>query len=252
MTDLGDESRDRRRTAQGGAAAPDAVRQAWDMTSAPSPADDAAARDTGERLAAWLEELGLVAALREAGLPTMTRDCHGHAVWTDPRTGARLSAEQLDDLDRQLHTEGSEPQHAVPVPLLQIAQRARVRQQLLAGEWFTYETLAERRGASIDATRFSIHKAASRHQLLILTEGERVLVPGFQLDAAGEVRPELLAVLEPLLAARMDPWTAWGWLTRPAALLGGLVPEQAVTDPEEAPLVRHAAVRLAEKVRAGS
>ncbi|WP_166389784.1 hypothetical protein [Nocardioides ochotonae] len=222
------------------------------MTSAPSPADAAAALETGERLAAWLEELGLVAALREAGLPTMTRDCHGRAVWTDPRTGAQLSAEQLADLDRQLHAEGTEPQHAVPVPLLQLAQRARVRQELLATEWFTYETLAARRGSSVDAARFSIHKAASRQQLLVLTEGERVLVPGFQLDAEGQVRPELLPVLEPLLAARMDPWSAWGWLTRPAALLGGLVPERAAADPDEAPLVRHAALRLAEKVTAGS
>ncbi|NPC96489.1 hypothetical protein [Nocardioides sp. zg-DK7169] len=223
------------------------------MTSAPSPAPDAAApADTGERLAAWLEELGLVEALRGAGLPTMTRDCHGRAVWTDPRTGAQLSAEQLADLDRQLHSEGSEPEHAVPVPLLQLAQRARVRGQLLASRWFTYESLAEQRGSSVDAARFSIHKAASQHRLLILTEAERVLVPAFQLDAEGQVRPELLPVLEPLLAARMDPWTAWGWLTRPAALLGGLVPEQAAADPDEAPLVLHAAVRLAEKVTAGS
>lgn len=222
------------------------------MTSLPPTTDDAAARETGERLASWLEELGLVAALKAAGLPTVVRDCHGRAVWTDQRTGAALSAEQLRDLDRQLHAEGSEPQHAVPVPLLQIAQRARVRQQLLASPWFTYETLAALRGSSVDAARFSIHKAASRHQLLIVTEGERVLVPGFQLDAAGAPRPELLPVLEPLLAARMDPWNAWGWLTRPAALLGGLVPERAVADPEEAPLVRHAAVRLAERATAGS
>ena len=47
----------------------------------------------------------------------------------------------------------------------------------------------------------------------------------------------------------MDPWRAWAWLTEPAALLGGLVPEQAAADPDDADLARHAAVRLAEKVR---
>ena len=37
-----------------------------------------------------------------------------------------------------------------------------------------------------------------------------------------------------------------GWLTQPAALLGGQVPHEAAQDPEEAAIVRHAAVRLAE------
>ena len=74
------------------------------------------------------------------------------------------------------------------------------------------------------------------------------LIPDFQLTADGEVRPELGPVLEPLLAARMDPWKVWAWLTQPAALLGGLVPHEAARDAEEAAIVRHAAVRLAERV----
>ena len=57
-------------------------------------------------------------------------------------------------------------------------------------------------------------------------------------------------MLEPLLAARMDPWRAWAWLTQPAGLLGGLVPETAAADPATADLVAHAAVRLAERVAA--
>ncbi len=75
----------------------------------------------------------------------------------------------------------------------------------------------------------------------------RTLVPRFQLDDAGEVRPELLAVLEPLLAAGTDPWLVWSWLTTPAALLGGAVPHEAARDADERPLVEHAAVRLAER-----
>ena len=73
-------------------------------------------------------------------------------------------------------------------------------------------------------------------------------MPAFQLTEAGEPRPDLLPVLEPLLAARMDPWRAWAWLTQPAALLGGQVPERAAADPAEADVVRRAAVRLAERV----
>ena len=63
------------------------------------------------------------------------------------------------------------------------------------------------------------------------------------------MRSELLAVLEPLLASGMHPWRAWIWLTSPAALLGGAVPHEAARDPEELPVVQHAAVALAERAR---
>ena len=56
-------------------------------------------------------------------------------------------------------------------------------------------------------------------------------------------------MLEPLLAAGVDPWRAWIWLTTPAALLGGAVPHEAARDPEELPIVQHAAVALAERPR---
>jgi hypothetical protein len=208
------------------------------------------AEERGERLAAWLEELGLVDQLGAAGLPTVERDADGRARWTDPGTGAPLTADQLADLERLLRSEGSEPRHAVPVQLVQLARRARVREQLLASPWFTYETLAEVRGASVDATRFAVHKAHGEHRLLLAAADERTLVPAFQLTAGGEVRPELVPVLQALLGARMDPWDAWAWLTAPAALLGGLVPERAAADPADGDLVRHAANRLAERVAA--
>lgn len=203
--------------------------------------------DRGERLASWLEGLGLTEHLAEAGLPVLDRDADGRAVWTDPGTRRPMSGEQLAELERLLRQDGSEPEHAVPVSLVQLARRARVRQALLASPWHTYETLAEVRGASVDATRFAVHKAASTHRLLVVANDERRLVPAFQLTEAGEVRAELVAVLEPLLAAGADPWHVWGWLTQPAGLLGGLVPEQAAADPEHADVVLHAAVRLAER-----
>jgi hypothetical protein len=207
--------------------------------------------DLGERLASWLEGLGLPEHLAAAGLPTITRDGDGTARWTDPGTGLPLDADQLHQLDQLLHREGSEPEHAVPVPLLLIARQARVRQELLAQPTYTYETLAARRGTTVDAARFAIHKAHNDHRLLLVVTQSGAVVPGFQLTDAGDPRPDLEPVLRPLLAAGMDPWRAWAWLTQPAGLLGGLVPEQLVTDPDEADLVQHAAVRLAERV-AGS
>lgn len=204
-----------------------------------------------ERLASWLEDLDLTGQLTAAGLPTFVRDApDGLAVWTDPLTGSPLAADQLEQLDRLLHEEGTEPEHAVPVALVLMARQARLREELLASPWLGYEALARVRGASVNATRFAVHKAAGDHRLLVAATGLRTVVPAFQLDATGQLRPDLAGVLAPLLAAGMDPWRAWAWLTQPAALLGGLVPEQAVLDTQDAALVRHAAVRLAERVTA--
>ncbi|GAB2756941.1 hypothetical protein GCM10027020_06420 [Nocardioides salsibiostraticola] len=212
------------------------------------PDPDPAVTEVGERLAAWLEGLGLTDHLEAAGLPLLERDQGGRAIWTDPRTGKVLTSVQLDDLDRVLRKQGTEPEHAVPLPLVQIARRVRLRAQLLETDWFTYASLAERRGATLEATRFAVHKAGGEHRLLVVTTDEGVIVPAFQLDPSGQVRSDLIAVLEPLLAAGMDPWRVWTWLTQPAALLGGLVPEQAAADQEDRDMVLNAAIRLAERV----
>lgn len=206
--------------------------------------------DVGARLATWLEELGLADQLGAAGLPTFERDLGGIARWRDPSTGAPLTAEQLADLDRVLHQDGEDPAHAVPLALVQLRRAARVRSALLASPTHTYASLAAVRGASENATRFAVHKAAERGALLVVPHEGGVLVPGFQLDASGELRPELGPVLSPLLAAKMDPWAVWSWLTQPAGLLGGAVPHEAAREAEEAAVLRHAAVRLAERARA--
>lgn len=220
------------------------------MTSAHGEPDDLG--DLGDRLATWLEGLGLAAHLAAAGLPTFVRDDAGRAVWTDPRTGEALTRDQLAELDEVLHEEGTEPEHAVPVALVQVARRARLREQLLASPRHSYESLAQLRGTSVNAARFTVHKGASRHRLLVVDVDGQAVVPAFQLTPEGEVRRDLAPVLEPLLAAGTDPWRVWAWLTQPAALLGGLVPEQAAADPETADLVLHAAVRLAERGAARS
>ncbi|MFC6344621.1 hypothetical protein ACFP8W_21745, partial [Nocardioides hankookensis] len=134
----------------------------------------------GDRLADWLESLGLADALAEAGLPTFTRDASGHAVWSEP--------DRVEELDRLLHSEGSEPEHAVPVGLLLIARQARLRAALLETPWFSYESLAQVRGVSVDATRYAVHKAAQTHRLVVVPVEGGVMVPAFQLTDAGEVR----------------------------------------------------------------
>lgn len=207
--------------------------------------------DRGERLAAWLEELGLAGQLEAAGLPTYVRRADGSVTWTEPGSDAPVSCERLEQLDDLLHAEGDDPAHAVPVGLVALRRQARVRAALLdrstqAG-WLSYAEVADLRGVSENAARFAVHRAHERHALLLVQLEGRTLVPRFQLDEVGEVRSELLAVLEPLLAAGTDPWLVWSWLTTPAALLGGAVPHEAARDPEERPLVAHAAVRLSER-----
>jgi len=142
---------------------------------------------------------------------------------------------------------GDDPAHGVPVELVRLRRDAEVRQSLLDGGWLDYAGVGRLRGASENAARFALHKAAQRRGVLLVQHEGGTLVPTFQLDATGQVRDELLAVLEPLLAAGVDPWRAWIWLTTPAALLGGAVPHEAARDPEELPVVQRAAVALAER-----
>jgi len=215
-----------------------------DSLDTPPPGDDLAGR-----LASWLEGLGLADQLAAAGLPTYERDAAGVVQWHDPGTGEPLDADRLVELDQLLRSVGDDPAHAVPVALVRLRRESRVRAALLDGGWLDYAGVAGLRGVSVNAARFALHKAAERRTVLLVPHEGAVLVPAFQLDDAGEVRGELLPVIEPLLAAGIDPWRAWVWLTTPAGLLGGAVPHEAARDPEEQPLVQHAAVALAERAR---
>ena len=204
---------------------------------------------SGERLALWLERLGLADQLAAARLPTFERDGAGLAHWRDHATGEPVSEERLVELDGVLRSVGDDPAHAVPVELVRLRREGRVRAALLEGGWVDYAEVGRLRGISENAARFALHKAAERRAVLLVQHDGSTLVPSFQLDPKGQVRDELLTVLEPLLAAAIDPWRAWIWLTTPAALLGGAVPHEAAGDPDELPLVQRAAVALAERAR---
>ena len=204
----------------------------------------------GEQLAAWLEGLGLSQQLESAGLPTYERDEDGQAQWRDPATGEPLSDERLAELDAALRSVGDDPTHAVPVELVRLRREGRARAALLDDGWLDYAAVGRLRGVSENAARFALHKAAERRAVLLVQHDGATLVPSFQLDPQGQVREELLTVLEPLIDAGVDPWRTWIWLTSPAALLGGAVPHEAARDPEDQPLVQRAAVALAERARA--
>lgn len=219
------------------------------LTTGPTAGDQPRATGIAHQLATWLEGLGLADQLTAAGLPTYERDADGVEQWHDP-TGEPLGDDRLAELDRMLRAVGDDPAHAVPIALVRLRRESRVRAELLDGGWLDYAGVARLREVSENAARFALHKAAERRTVLLVPHEGATLVPSFQLDAQGQVRTELLAVLEPLLAAGIDPWRAWVWLTTPAGLLGGGVPHEAARDPEELPLVQHAAVALAERARA--
>lgn len=200
-----------------------------------------------ERLAAWLDGLGLVEQLEAEGMLRLQRDPSGGVVWLDAGTGAPLQSDELDRVERLFRSHGEDPTHGVPVPLVQAAHLARVRRELLASDWLTYDSLAELRGTSPEATRFAVTRAVSEHRLLAVPSEVALLVPAFQLDPTGSTRPELLPLLEPLLASGLDTWRIWAWLTRPAALLGGLVPAEAATAAETAEDAAAAARALATR-----
>jgi hypothetical protein len=215
-----------------------------DHPDLPEPPGD----DLAGRLASWLEGLGLADQLAAAGLPTYERDADGVVQWRDP-TGEPLGDDRLEELDRMLRSVGDDPAHAVPIALVRLRRESRVRATLLDGGWLDYAAVARLRGMSENAARFALHKAAQRRAVLLVQHDGATLVPSFQLDDQGQVRGDLLAVIEPLLAAGVDPWRAWVWLTTPAGLLGGAIPHEAARDPEELPLVQRAAVALAERAR---
>jgi hypothetical protein len=77
----------------------------------------------------------------------------------------------------------------------------------------------------------------------VATDDRSIVVPAFQVTVTGDPRPELVPLLEAIFASGLDGWTCWAWLTNPANVLAGAVPEQpAATDPAGA---RAAAIRLA-------
>ncbi|WP_110205518.1 hypothetical protein [Nocardioides daejeonensis] len=211
-----------------------------------SGSEGSAARDAGRDLADWLESLDLAGALAEAGLPTYVRSPRG-VHWTAPRTGEPLTEPELTELEATLRDQGEDPAHAVPLGLLQVRRRAEVRARLVTTPWFDYAALGRLRGEHLDTARFWVHKAASAGRALIVPTESGAMIPAFQFDPMGELRTDLDGVLDVLLAAGVEPWAAWAWLTEPVALLSGGVPHEVVRDPAERDVVRHAARRLAAR-----
>ncbi len=133
-----------------------------------------------------------------------------------------------------------------PAPVEQARRLANLKQELLATPVYSYATLAQVRGdTKVSATRTWVSRMRSRHNLFTVNEGGQTLIPAFQLTDDGRPVEELVGLLDLLLAAGVDGWTLWVWLTSTTPLLSGQVPlEVAMEDPERA---RQAASRFAAR-----
>jgi hypothetical protein len=114
-----------------------------------------------------------------------------------------------------------------PATLAQAQRLATHRDALLATPVFTHDTLRALRGDTrTSSTRTWLTRRRDNHELFTITYNGRTLIPAFQLDEGGQPRPELQPILETLADNGISGWPLWTWLTSPAALLSGEVPEQ--------------------------
>lgn len=117
--------------------------------------------------------------------------------------------------------------------LNQTQHLATHRNALLAAPSHTYESLrALRADKQESTTRTWVARRRDGHELFTVTYNGRTLIPGFQFDEQGKLRPELQPMLAALDEGGVRDWSLWTWLTQPTSFLSGEIPEQiARTDP---------------------
>jgi hypothetical protein len=120
------------------------------------------------------------------------------------------------------------------------------RARLLASGALDRASLRVLRGDAVAAlTDGWIAEQGSRLLVVDVPDGSRY--PLFQFMGSGDLRAELAPHVAHLQQAGLGSWQTWAWLTTPAALLSGDVPEAVLaTDPSRG--VR-AVKRLANRLR---
>lgn len=93
----------------------------------------------------------------------------------------------------------------------------------------TYKTLAELRGTRESGARSWVNRLRRDNLLFTVEVKGKTLIPNVQLSADGQLN-ELVSeqLVQPLLAAGMEPWSLWSWLTSPTGLLSGEIPADAI------------------------
>lgn len=135
---------------------------------------------------------------------------------------------------------------APPAALLQARRLAAHRARLVAAGAYSHADLAALHDSARESsTRTWLTRRREQRVLFTVKFDGRTLVPAFQLDQHGQPRVELTPLLRVLLDTGIDGWTLWTWLTSPAALLSGEVPERVATSNPQRALT--AARRFADR-----
>ena len=117
----------------------------------------------------------------------------------------------------------------------QAIRTADARVRLIEGEGATtYKTLAELRGTRESGARSWVNRLRRDNLLFTVEVKGKTLIPSVQLSADGQLN-ELVSeqLVKPLLAAGMEPWSLWSWLTSPTGLLSGEIPADAIATDQE-------------------
>lgn len=123
-----------------------------------------------------------------------------------------------------------------PIPHAAVANALRIRAthgRLLATGAFDYESLAEGRGASIEATRKFVSRAQQRNELFTVEFQGSPWVPALLLNEELDVRPEFTPLIAALKPTGASPWAMWNWLVSPNGWLDGAAPVELLPSAPE-------------------
>lgn len=129
--------------------------------------------------------------------------------------------------------------------LSQSKRLATYRNALLATPFHTYRSLSEQRDSSESNTRTWFARGRQAHKLFTVHHDGRTLIPAFQFDEHGKLRPELALILAALAQGGVRDWSLWTWLTSPTSFSGEVPERIATTDPARA-------LRAAQRFAAGA
>jgi hypothetical protein len=158
-----------------------------------------------------------------------------HRSWPPP-TSPRWRASD-EATARDLRAEFAPPTGTLEELMDELEDSRHPWTMLRSAGWLSLTELAARRGEEDVAAIGAWVYARRRKRALIALDppGLRsMVVPAFQLTAAGDPRPELRPLFAVLLGATgLDGWSVWSWMTSANGDLAGDSPERvAGADPE--------------------
>ncbi|MCQ9366754.1 hypothetical protein NQ038_09565 [Brevibacterium sp. 50QC2O2] len=136
----------------------------------------------------------------------------------------------------------------IPEATARQAQRLAANREalLLEHDHETYRSLAQKRQSRESSARTWVARMRERGDLFTLKVAGQTIIPALQLTADGTLEASMTPLVRTLLAAGMNGWSLWAWLTSPSGLLSGGIPAEVVGDNPRRAL--RAATRMAAEL----